>query len=132
MDVFTELETRRPREGVSEVESLRHRLAASEARADELTTTLREAREAIAGLRDEVEKLSAPPSAYAVYLAANPDGTVNILANGRKLKVCLRPSISAGDLRPGQELVLNEALNVVAAAGYEMQSEVVILRGVLD
>src|SRR5262245_66098936 len=132
MDVITELESRRARVGASEVESLRHRLAASEARSNELTTALRDARDAIAGLRDEVEKLSAPPSAYAVYLAANPDGTVNVLVNGRKLKVSLRQSISAADLRPGQELVLNEALNVVAAAGYEMQSEVVILRGVLD
>jgi proteasome-associated ATPase len=135
MDVVKELErepSRRSWTSGSEAESLRHRLAASEARGDELTAALREARQAITELTNEVDKLCAPPSAYAVYLAANADGTVNVLANGRKLKVALRPSITADQLRPGQELVLNEALNVVSAAGYEIQGEVVTLKEVLD
>jgi proteasome-associated ATPase len=44
----------------------------------------------------------------------------------------LHPTIEAASLRPGQELVLNEALNVVAVAGYEIQGDVVVLKERLD
>ncbi|HKA62501.1 MAG TPA: proteasome ATPase, partial [Methylomirabilota bacterium] len=44
----------------------------------------------------------------------------------------LRPSLRAEDIRPGQELVLNEGLNVVETAGYEIQGEVVVLTEQLD
>ena len=97
-----------------------------------LVEALAAAREQIAALKIEVEKLSAPPSTYGVYLATNKDGTVNVLAQGRKVKVNLRPDLEFETLRPGQELVLNDALNVVEAAGYEIQGEVVILKEQLD
>src|SRR5262249_56125446 len=79
-----------------------------------------------------VDKLCAPPSTYGVYLAANEDNTVTILSQGRKVKVNLHPSIKADTLKPGQELILNEGLNVIEAAGYEIQGEVVILKEQLD
>jgi proteasome-associated ATPase len=97
-----------------------------------LAAALREAREEIAALREEVDKLTAPPATYGVYLSANEDGTVNVLSQGRKVKVNLHPAIKAETLKPGQELVLNEGLNVVEAAGYEVQGEVVILKEQLD
>ncbi len=99
---------------------------------EKLVNTLYEAREQISSLREEVDKLCAPPSTYGVYLSVNEDGTVNILSQGRKVKVNLHPSIKAEEIKPGQELVLNEGLNVVEAAGYEIQGEVVILKEVLD
>jgi len=99
---------------------------------EKLVNALYEAREQISSLREEVDKLCAPPSTYGVYLSVNEDGTVNILSQGRKVKVNLHPSIKAEDIKPGQELVLNEGLNVVEAAGYEIQGEVVILKEVLD
>src|SRR3977135_2452766 len=99
---------------------------------EKLVSRLSEAREHITSLREEVEKLCAPPSTYGVYLSVNTDGTVNILCQGRKVKVNLHPSIKPGDLKAGQELVLNEGLNVVEAAGYEIQGEVVILKEQLD
>jgi len=99
---------------------------------EKLVNTLYEAREQITSLREEVDKLCAPPSTYGVFLSENEDATVNILSQGRKVKVNLHPSLKAGDLKPGQELVLNEGLNVVEAAGYEIQGEVVILKEVLD
>src|SRR5262249_49169350 len=74
----------------------------------------------------------APPSTYGVYLSENEDGTVNILSQGRKVKVNLHPSIKAIDIKPGQELILNEGLNVVEMAGYEIQGEVVVLKELLD
>src|SRR5438445_4879310 len=97
-----------------------------------LVTALHEAREQIAALKEEVDKLCAPPSTYGVYLAANEDNTVAILSQGRKVKVNLHPSIKPETLKPGQELILNEGLNVIEAAGYEIQGEVVILKEQLD
>src|SRR5713101_3348457 len=94
---------------------------------EKLVNTLYEAREQITSLKEEVDKLCAPPSTYGVYLSVNEDGTVNILSQGRKVKVNLHPSIKAEDIKPGQELILNEGLNVVETAGYEIQGEVVVL-----
>jgi proteasome-associated ATPase len=99
---------------------------------EKLVNALYEAREQITALKEEVDKLCAPPSTYGVYLSANEDGTVNILSQGRKVKVNLHPSIKVETLKPGQELVLNEGLNVVEAAGYEIQGDVVVLKEQLD
>src|SRR6267378_7151072 len=99
---------------------------------EKLVNALYEAREQITSLKEEVDKLCAPPSTYGVYLSVNEDGTVNILSQGRKVKVNLHPSIKVEDIKPGQELILNEGLNVVETAGYEIQGEVVILKEVLD
>jgi proteasome-associated ATPase len=99
---------------------------------EKLVNALYEAREQITALKEEVDKLCAPPSTYGVYLSLNEDGTVNILAQGRKVKVNLHPSIKPETIKAGQELVLNEGLNVVEAAGYEIQGEVVILKEQLD
>jgi len=98
---------------------------------DALRRALHEARNEIMALRAEVDKLSAPPSTYGVYLSAHDDDTVDILAQGRKVRVGLNPTIKVESLRPGQELLLNEALNVIAAAGYEIQGDVVVLKALL-
>jgi proteasome-associated ATPase len=99
---------------------------------EKLVNALYEAREQITSLKEEVDKLCAPPATYGVYLSPNEDGTVNILASGRKVKVNLHPSIKPEGIKPGQELVLNEGLNVIETAGYEIQGEVVVLKEVLD
>src|SRR4030088_2354135 len=99
---------------------------------EKLVNALYEAREQITSLKEEVDKLCAPPSTYGVYLSVNEDATVNVLSQGRKVKVNLHPSIKADTLKPGQELVLNEGLNVVEAAGYEIQGGVVILKELLE
>jgi len=99
---------------------------------EKLVNALYEAREQITSLKEEVDKLCAPPATYGVFLSLNDDGTVNILAAGRKVKVNLHPAIKREAIRPGQELVLNEGLNVIDTAGYEIQGEVVILKDVLD
>jgi proteasome-associated ATPase len=99
---------------------------------EKLVNALYEAREQITALKEEVDKLCAPPSTYGVYLSVNEDGTVNILAQGRKVKVNLHPAIKAETLKPGQELILNEGLNVVEVATYEIQGDVVILKEQLD
>jgi proteasome-associated ATPase len=99
---------------------------------DRAKSALEEARERIAELTAEVERLSAPPSTYGVYLSPNDDATINVLAQGRKMKVNVHPTVTVETLRPGQELVLNQGLNVVAAAGYEVHGDIVILKQRLD
>ena len=58
---------------------------------EKLSYTLREAREHIAALRDEVDKLTQPPSAYGVIVGKNDDGTVDVLTSGRKMRVAAAP-----------------------------------------
>ena len=99
---------------------------------EKLVNTLYEAREQITSLKEEVDKLCAPPSTYGVFLSENTDGTINVLSQGRKVKVNLHPSLKAADILPGQELVLNEGLNVVETAGFEVQGEVVVLKELLE
>ncbi|MCL2395443.1 MAG: proteasome ATPase [Acidimicrobiaceae bacterium] len=103
---------------------------------ERLTFTLREAREHIAALREEVDKLTQPPSAYGTFLGHNDDGTVDVFSGGRKMRVALHPELVGGDLekelRRGQEVVLNESLNVVLARSQEISGEVVTLKDVLD
>jgi proteasome-associated ATPase len=98
---------------------------------ERLAATLREAREQIIALKEEVEKLTAPPSGFGVFLGINDDGTINISSGGRKLRVNVHPEIDPKSLQPGQELMLNEALNVVEACTYEVQGEVVQLKEML-
>jgi proteasome-associated ATPase len=98
---------------------------------ERLAATLREAREQILALKEEVEKLTAPPSGYGVFLSVNDDGTVNISSGGRKLRVNVHPQIDPKSLQLGQEVMLNEALNIVEACSFEVQGEVVSLKEML-
>ncbi|MBA3652911.1 MAG: proteasome ATPase [Actinobacteria bacterium] len=99
---------------------------------EKLTYTLREAREHIAALREEVEKLTQPPSAYGTFLGLNDDGTADVFSAGRKMRVSLHPELEETDLRRGHEVVLNESLNVILARNPELSGEVVTLKEVLD
>jgi proteasome-associated ATPase len=93
-----------------------------------LAETLREAREQIIALKDQVEKLSAPPSTFGVFLRLLDDRVAEIFSNGRKLRVQLGPDVDHDMLRQGQEVVLNEALNVIEAAAYDVIGEVMTLK----
>ncbi|MGA1087318.1 MAG: proteasome ATPase, partial [Ilumatobacteraceae bacterium] len=53
-------------------------LATAKAQNEKLSYALREARDHVASLREEVEKLTQPPSAYGVILDTNEDGTVDV------------------------------------------------------
>jgi len=99
---------------------------------DKLVATLQEAKAQIEALRAEIEKLTAPPSSYAIYSSMNADGTANVFVSGRKMKVSLLPAINGKELRRGQEVVLNEALNVIEAKDFDVQGEVVRLKDVLE
>src|SRR2546423_13938992 len=107
-------------------------LAQAVSQNEKLSATLREAREHIAALREEVEKLTMPPSAYGTYLGTNDDATVDIFTAGRKMRVALHPEIEIGELKRGQEVVLNESLNVVLARSADLAGEVVTFEELLE
>ena len=96
-----------------------------------LVSLLQETRSQIAKLKTEVEKLSQPPSGYGVFLSQNPDGTVDIQSAGRKLRVEIHPDLTEIQLRKGQEVVLNESLNVVSVREGEKTGEIVSLKEIL-
>ncbi|MDQ6648683.1 MAG: AAA family ATPase, partial [Actinomycetota bacterium] len=98
---------------------------------DRLVATLREARDQIIALKEEVDRLAQPPSGYGVFLVAHDDDTADIFTGGRKLRVSVSPTIELSELRKGQEVMLNEALNVVRALEFEKQGDVVLLKEVL-
>jgi proteasome-associated ATPase len=121
------------------VRQLEERLAATQAQLarvtennERLVATLKEARAQIVALKEEVDRLAQPPSGYGVFLGRNDDGTVDIFTGGRKLRVAVSPSVDVDSLRRGQEVLLNDALNVVAALGFERTGEVVMLKEVLE
>src|SRR3954466_7114543 len=107
-------------------------LAGATGQNDRLVGTLREARDQILALKEEVERLAQPPSGYGIFLARHDDGTVDIFTGGRKLRVVVSPDIDTESLRRGQEVMLNEALNVVRALEFERQGDVVMLKEILE
>ncbi len=98
---------------------------------ERLTGTLREARDQIVALKEEVDRLAQPPSGFGVFLTRHDEGTVDVFTGGRKLRVSVSPAVQIDDLRRGQEVMLNEAMNVVAALGFEQAGDVVMLKEIL-
>ncbi|HTR95860.1 MAG TPA: proteasome ATPase [Trebonia sp.] len=98
---------------------------------ERLASTLREARDQIVALKEEVDRLAQPPSGFGIFLAAQEDSTADVFTGGRKMRVNVSPNVDLEELRPGQEVVLNEALNIVIAQSYETVGEVVMLKEVL-
>jgi len=99
---------------------------------EKLTFTLQQSKEHIAALREEVDKLTQPPSAYGTFLEGNPDGTVDIVASGRKMRVAIHPELDPTELQRGQEVLLNESFALVSARGPEDVGEVVRIVEVLN
>ncbi|MDQ3275520.1 MAG: proteasome ATPase [Actinomycetota bacterium] len=107
-------------------------LASLTAQNERLAQTLREARDQILTLKDEVDRLAQPPAGFGTFLQHNEDDTVDIVTGGRKLRVNVSPSVDVQDLQRGQEVMLNEALNVVEGMSFEQVGEVVMLKELLD
>ena len=99
---------------------------------EKLSYTLREAREHIASLRDEVDKLTRAPGSYGTVVGINDDQTVDVLTNGRKIRVSAHTDVDIEHLHLGAEVMLNDALNIVLDRGSDSTGEVVSLKEVLD
>jgi proteasome-associated ATPase len=115
-------EAARLRSQVSQLTALNERLA----------STLRDARDQIVALKAEVDRLVQPPNTFGVFVATQEDGSVEIISGGRKMRVAVSPQVAVAELRPGQELMLNEAFNVVAARAFDRSGEIVVLKEIID
>ncbi|MGW2252524.1 proteasome ATPase [Kitasatospora sp. NPDC001660] len=111
---------------------LQTNLAGVTAQNERLASTLREARDQIVALKEEVDRLAQPPAGFGTFLQANEDGTADIFTGGRKLRVNVSPNVELDELRRGQEVMLNEALNIVDAMAFERIGEIVTLKEVLE
>ncbi|HET8598743.1 MAG TPA: proteasome ATPase [Segeticoccus sp.] len=118
----------RSRELENRLLQLQSSLSTLSAQNERLVRTLKEAREQIVTLKAEVDRLAQPPSAYGLIVEPHDDSTVDILTSGRKMRVAVSPSVDPADLSAGREVMLNEALNVVAVCGYERVGEVVMVK----
>ena len=115
----------------SRLSDLEARLSSTTSQNDRLTATLREAREQIVTLKEEVDRLAQPPTGFGTFLQRNDDDSVDVFTGGRKLRVNVSPTVDKDELRKGQEVILNEAMNVVAALEFETTGEVVMLKEML-
>jgi proteasome-associated ATPase len=130
---------RRLSEGPGRVQTLEERLLETKGQLsqavsqnEKLTFTLQQAKEHIAALREEVDKLTQPPCAYGTFLGANDDHSVDVFSGGRKMRVAVHPEIDVDDMRRGEEVVLNESLSVIFHRKAEESGEVVTLKEVLE
>ncbi|WP_432563492.1 proteasome ATPase [Kineococcus sp. SYSU DK003] len=109
----------------------RTRLAQVSAQNDRLATTLREARDQIVALKAEVDRLGQPPAQFATFLEAAEEGTADIVSAGRRMRVAVSPAVDLDALRPGQDVMVNEAMNIVAAFDYERTGELAAVKEIL-
>ena len=114
-----------------DVHQLEARIDSLASRNAKLMDTLKEARQQLLALREEVDRLGQPPSGYGVLLAAHEDDTVDVFTSGRKMRLTCSPNIDVKSLKKGQTLRLNEALTVVEAGTYESVGEISTLREIL-
>ena len=110
---------------------VRNQLGQASGQNEKLATALKETREQLALLRDEVEKLTAPPNPFGTVVQMNADGTVDVLTSGRKLRVAVEPTVEIKELERGQEVILNEAFNIVDVREFEPTGEVATVKEVI-
>ncbi|MDM7491488.1 proteasome ATPase [Rhodococcus sp. GXMU-t2271] len=123
---------RRLVEPSEQVRDLEARIDSLTVRNGKLMDTLKEARQQLITLREEVDRLGQPPSGYGVLLGIYDDQTVDVFTSGRKMRVTVSPNLEPDSFVSGQTVRLNEALTVVEAGGFERVGEITTLREVLD
>jgi proteasome-associated ATPase len=116
---------------LAEYEALRRRyhltrdqLSDAERQNEKLVGILQEAKQQIELLKDEVDKLCAPPNSYGVFQRPNKDGTAEIIVDSKRMRVNVHPNLDTSHIQEGQLVVLNEAFNVVEASGFTSRGEI--------
>ena len=89
------------------VADLQANLAAVTTQNERLVGTLKEARDQIVTLKEEVDRLAQPPAGFGVFIARNDDETVDIFTGGRKLRVAVSPGVDLEGVVRVQEVMLN-------------------------
>jgi proteasome-associated ATPase len=103
---------------------LRDQLGDAERQNEKLVGALQEAKQQIELLKEEVDKLCAPPNSYGVFMRTNKDGTAEIVIDGKQMRVNVHPNVDTSHFEDGQLVVLNEAFNVVEGAGFTSRGEI--------
>ncbi|WP_461175771.1 proteasome ATPase [Trueperella pyogenes] len=116
-----------------EIFGLRTAMASLEEKNGRLADALQKSRRRIQELSEQLENLSQPPGSTATFLGANLERhEVIAIVNGRKMILAASRLVELGKIRPGQELLLNEALVVVGVTSYERTGEIVTVKLVID
>ncbi|EMY35613.1 proteasome-associated ATPase Arc [Arthrobacter crystallopoietes BAB-32] len=127
------------------IRNLDKQLAAATANNSRLVATLESAKAEIVRLKAALERDGETPFSFATILQVNqkqPPRTgvsttattqesVDIIQSGRKLRVAVSPLINLAQLNPGQEVLLNESLTIIAALGFERSGELVTIKELL-
>jgi|DEB0MinimDraft_10_1074344.scaffolds.fasta_scaffold00239_4 proteasome-associated ATPase len=111
---------------------LKGELAGSISRNERLSGTLREAKEQIESLRDDVERLTATPNTYGVVLHRNDDDTFDVISTGRKFRVVAGPEVDSADVVAGSEVVLNDAMVIIGVRPPDTVGDIGTIRELLD
>jgi proteasome-associated ATPase len=124
---------------LAEYEALRRRyhltreqMSDAERQNEKLVATLQEAKQQMELLKEEVDKLCAPPNGYGVFMRGNKDGTCEIVVEGKHMRVNVHPNLDTTHFEEGQLVVLNEAFNVVEGAGFTQRGEISKVVELLD
>lgn len=121
----------RTRELEEKLLATKGQLSQAEMQRDRLTGAVRDLRDQVEALRQEVSVLSQPPSNYGVLVDSNDDGTYDIMSNGRKLRVRLSPDVNADEVHRGCEVLLNDNQNIILVRRSDVVGEVVTIVEVL-
>jgi proteasome-associated ATPase len=113
-------------------ERARQQLYDAEQQNEKLVATLQDAKQQIELLKQEVDKLCAPPNTYGLFERTNKDGTCEINVDGKMMRVNAHPNIRTDDLMEGQLVVLNEAFNIVDATDFDPRGEIMAVSEVLE
>jgi proteasome-associated ATPase len=98
---------------------------------ERLVATLRDARDQLVGLKEELDRLATPPNTYAVFMSHAEDGLADVIVAGRKMRVAMSPQLATDDLRHGQQVLLSESMVVIGISAFESVGEIVSLSEVL-
>lgn len=129
-------------------DKLRHidrQLAAATQNNTKLVGMLETAKAEILRLKNALDQEGQPPYSFGTILQLNPkrqvapgsstqavtEESVDIFNAGRKMRVGISPLVNINQLAVGQEVLLNEALLVVAGLGFERAGDLVTLKEML-
>ena len=103
----------------------------SRRRNERLAAKLQELKTLIREKQEEIDSLCAPPNSYGTFLCVNEDRTLDIESDGRRLRVNMRPGVEIERFVVGQQVILNESLNIIGTAEQESKGEVVQIKQML-
>ncbi len=86
-----------------DVHQLEARIDSLASRNAKLMETLKEARQQLLALREEVDRLGQPPSGYGVLLSVQEDDTVDVFTSGRKMRLTCSPNIDTKIAQAGPD-----------------------------